>query len=59
MNPSDLRTEILKLCEAFASAAQTGNKLVIESTAAVVKAKVQELIPDDNFVCDPDASITR
>lgn len=46
MNPSDLRIEILKLCEAFASAAQTGNKLVIEAIAAVVKAKVEELIPD-------------
>ena len=52
MNPSDLRTEILKLCESFAAAAQTGNKLVIESTAAVVKAKVAVLIPDDNSVCD-------
>lgn len=59
MNPSDLRTEILKLCESFAAAAQTGNKLVIEATAEVVKAKVQKLIPDDNSVCDPDASITR
>jgi hypothetical protein len=52
MNPSDLRTEILKLCESFAAAAQTGNKLVIESTAEVVKAKVIELIPDDNSVCE-------
>jgi len=60
MNPSDIRTEILKLCEAFASAAQTGNKLVIESTAEVVKAKVLELIPDDTSACEPNAqSITE
>ncbi len=52
MNPSDIRTEILKLCEAFASAAQTGNRLVIEATAEVVKAKVTQLIPDDNSVCE-------
>jgi hypothetical protein len=53
MNPSELRIEILKLCEAFASAAQTGNQLVISATAEVVKAKVEELIPDDNSVCNP------
>ena len=53
MNPEQIRTEILKLCEAFASAAQTGNQLVISATAEVVKAKVLELIPDDNSVCDP------
>lgn len=52
MNPSDLRTEILKLCESFAAAAQTGNQLVIEATAEVVKAKVEELIPDDNSVTE-------
>lgn len=52
MNPSDIRNEILKICEAFGAAAQTGNKLVIEAIAAVVKAKVEELIPDDNSVCD-------
>jgi len=52
MNPSDIRTEILKLCEAFASAAQTGNHLVINATAEVVKAKVLELIPDDKSVCE-------
>jgi len=48
MNPEQIRTEILKLCEAFASAAQTGNQLVIQSTAEVVKAKVLELIPDES-----------
>ena len=58
MNPSELRTEILKLCEAFASAAQTGNPLVISATAEVVKAKVLELIPDDNSVCDPSQLTT-
>jgi hypothetical protein len=52
MKPADLRTEVLKLCEAFASAAQTGNKLVIESTAEMVKAKVVQLIPDENPVPD-------
>jgi len=53
MNPADLRTEILKLCESFAAAAQTGNQLVIQAVAEVVKAKVKELIPDDKFVCNP------
>lgn len=48
MNPSDLRLAILQLCESFAAAAQTGNQLVISATAEVVKAKVLELIPDDN-----------
>lgn len=52
MNPSDLRTEILKLCEAFALAAQTGNVIVIEATGEVVKAKVLELIPDDGSACE-------
>jgi hypothetical protein len=52
MNSSDIRTEILKLCEAFAAAAQTGNNLVIEATAEVIKAKVEKLIPDDNSVCE-------
>ena len=47
MNPEQLRTEILKLCESFAAAAQTGNQLVIESTAEVIKAKVLKLIPDN------------
>jgi hypothetical protein len=46
MTPPELRIEILKLCESFAAAAQTGNQLVIQSTAEVVKAKVFELIPD-------------
>ena len=59
MNPSDLRTEILKLCESFAAAAQTGNQLVIQAVAEVVKARVKELIPDNPSECDPDASITR
>lgn len=45
MTPSELRLEILKLCEAFGCAAQTGNQVVIQATAAVVKAKVEELIP--------------
>jgi hypothetical protein len=54
MNPSELRTEILKLCEAFGAAAQTGNKIVIEATGEVVKAKVLELIPDDNSVCESE-----
>jgi hypothetical protein len=49
MNPADIRTEILKLCEAFASAAQTGNQLVIQAVAEVVKAKVEELIPDQKL----------
>ena len=46
MNPAELRIEILKLCEAFGAAAQTGNPTVINATAEVVKAKVAELIPD-------------
>lgn len=46
MNPANLRLEILKLCEAFGSAAETRNQLVIQATAEVVKAKVAELIPD-------------
>jgi hypothetical protein len=54
MKPEQIRTEILKLMEAFASAAQTGNKLVIESTAEMVKAKVIQLIPDENPVSDPN-----
>jgi len=54
MNPSDIRNELLKLCEAFALAAQTSNQLVINATAEVVKAKVLELIPDDNSVCEPN-----
>jgi hypothetical protein len=53
MNPSDIRTEILNFCEAFALAAQTGNKIVIEATGEVVKAKVLELIPDNTKSCDP------
>ncbi len=52
MTSADLRTEILKLCEAFASAAQTGNQLVIQVIGEVVKAKVLELIPDDSSVCE-------
>jgi hypothetical protein len=54
MKPADLRTEILKLCESFAAAAQTGNQLVIQATAEVVKAKVEELIPDDNSVTESE-----
>ena len=50
MIPADLRLEILKLVEAFGCAAQTGNKIVIEAAGEVVKAKVLELIPDDNSV---------
>ena len=47
MTPAELRIEILKLCEAFGAAAQTGNPTVINATAEVVKAKVAELIPDE------------
>jgi hypothetical protein len=46
MKPADLRLEILKLCESFAAAAQTGNQIVIAATAEVVKAQVAQLIPD-------------
>ena len=46
MNPAELRLEILKLCEAFGSAAQTGNPIVIQATGDVVKARVAELLPD-------------
>jgi len=54
MNPEQLRNNILKLCEAFGAAAETRNKLVIDATAEVVKAKVLELIPDDNSVCESE-----
>lgn len=46
MKPADLRLEILKLCEAFAAAAQSGHPIVISATAEFVKAKMFELIPD-------------
>jgi hypothetical protein len=46
MTSDELRNEILKLCESFAVAAQTGNKLVIEAVGETVKAKILELIPD-------------
>ena len=46
MNPAELRLEILKLCEAFGSAAETRNTIVIQATGDVVKARVAELLPD-------------
>jgi len=54
MIPADLRLEILKLCESFAAAAQTGNQLVIAATAEVVKAQVAQLIPDQEPVAEPE-----
>ena len=58
MNPAELRLEILKLCEAFASAAETRNPIVIDATAEVVKAKVVELLPDPPIPSKtPDAPI--
>jgi len=46
MNPAELRLEILKLCEAFGSAAETRNPIVIQAVGDVVKARVAELLPD-------------
>lgn len=46
MTPAEIRLEVYKLCESFGNATQTRDKLVIESVAVVVHAKVLELIPD-------------
>jgi hypothetical protein len=53
MTNPELRLEIFKLCDSFASAAQTGNKLVIDATGLVIRAKVLELFPDDIAPLEP------
>ena len=47
MKPEELRFEILKLCEAFGAAAQSGNLLVINVISELVKTRIKELIPDN------------
>lgn len=46
MKPAEIRHEVLKLCESFAKAAQTGDALVVNATAHCIRAEVMRLWPD-------------
>jgi len=56
LTPEQLRQKVTQWCEAFASAAMTGNQFVVDATRAAIEFQSARDIPDKPTLADVEAA---